>query len=138
MSASASAICGLGKSGARFIDRDLLLNGFVGHDDFTAKEVALEVLGWGRDGNHLSKFAACQQRVGENVADAYLVVSGHRVCRHSKKSAMTYRVTDEGLDRLRRQGFKLVKPVVAEVVAVKLVDGRSALAGIRNMLGQGG
>ena len=68
------------------------------------------------------------------VLHLYLELLDGRVCTHTGKVAHTYSITNKGREYLRGKGI-VIQSRRVEVVAS--VDGRSALSGIKSLLGNG-
>jgi hypothetical protein len=126
---SAGSIVELSRSRSRYHDQDALLRGFASMPGSTAKEVAVEALGW-----RYEQYANAPKRAHDLHLLGYLERLDGRECRHTGKVAHTYRATDAGLAHLRKLGFSVVvpeaKPVVANEAAAK-----SALSDLRKILG---
>jgi hypothetical protein len=128
---SASAIVEISRDKSRYHDQDLLLNGFIGRDGFTAKEVAYEVLGWIKESyGNAPKRAHDLQKLG------YLEQLKQKVCRQSGKEAHSFRITAEGLAHLREAGFvRQAAPAVIEDDPPSPVQDKGArFAGLRGTL----
>jgi hypothetical protein len=126
---SGSAVVEISRSKRRYEDLDALLKGFIDHPRSTAKEIAINVLGWSNE-----RYSNSPKRCHDLMARGYLELLDGRVCTHTGKVAHTYSITDKGLDYLRGKGF-VIQSRRVEVVAS--VDGRSALSGIKSLLGNG-
>jgi DNA-binding PadR family transcriptional regulator len=128
---SASAIVELSRSKSRYHDQSLLLNGFVGRDGFTAKEVAFEGLGWIKESyGNAPKRAHDLQQLG------YLEQIGQKVCRQSGKEAHSYRITEAGLAHLREAGLaaQAAPMPVRDEPTAPVRDKASRIAGLRESL----
>jgi hypothetical protein len=121
----------------RFDQRDILLNGFGGHDGFTAKEVAKEVLGWADE-----KYGNSPKRANDLLKLGYIERLVGRRCRITAKVAHTFRLTSKGAEYLRGLGLS-VSPVadspvaavaVAPVLAEAKASARDRFAGLRSAL----
>jgi hypothetical protein len=110
---SAVAIVELSRSKARYQEQNLLLNGFVGRDGFTAKEVAYEVLGWIKE-----SYGNAPKRAHDLYLRGYLEQLEQKLCRQSGKEAHSYRVTAKGMEHLRELGFSLPVSVGSPVATV--------------------
>lgn len=131
---SASAIVELSRSKRRYHDQDALLQAFVNHGGFTAKEVAVEVLDW-----RYEQYANSPKRAFDLQKLGYLEQLTGRECRQTGKVAHTYRATGKGLDHLRGAG-RAASAVVYHVrdespVAANPEDARRYLGDIRSLLG---
>lgn len=130
---SSSGIVEISRSRTRYKNRDFLLMGFVCHDGFTAKEVAVEVLGWSNE-----KYSNSPKRAHDLFLLDYLSRGDTRECRQTGKQAHTFSITKKGIGYLREKGFDVgfVPPVVAPVVVDAGRDvGRERLRGLRDLLG---
>jgi DNA-binding PadR family transcriptional regulator len=128
---SAAAIVEISRDKSRYHDQDLLLNGFIGRDGFTAKEVAYEVLGWIKESyGNAPKRAHDLQKMG------YLERLGQKVCRQSGKEAHSFRITDAGLAHLREVGVvrQSVPTVIRDDPPAAVQDKGSRFAGLRDSL----
>ncbi|MEO5350201.1 MAG: hypothetical protein H7836_11210 [Magnetococcus sp. YQC-3] len=130
---SASSVVAISRSKKRYTDQDNLLFGFIGHDGFTAKEVATEVLHWGSE-----QYCNAPKRVLDLERLEYLEVLPARVCRKTGKVAKTYKITLKGQNHLRAQGFSIDKKVCRVVpdvdVVLPVVDKRVAIKDLMRML----
>lgn len=87
--------------------QDLLLLGFYYMPNSTAKEVAFEHHGWVKEeyGNAPKR---ARDLCGKNRM--YIELVGNRECRQSGSDAHIYRITDRGIDHLRKIGLLSVGP----------------------------
>ena len=124
---SSSAIVEKSRNKSRYHDQDALLNAFIGHDGYTAKEVAVEVLDW-----KYEQYANSPKRAFDLLRLGYLEAAGNRVCRCTGKEAHSFRITEKGLLHLRKSG---VVPVVDVPAVVSQVVGKSGIGQLRGLLG---
>lgn len=126
---SSSGVVEISRRGSRYIQRDVLLAGWVGHAGFTAKEVAVEVLRWEGE-----KYANAQKRANDLVKLGYVLALPDRVCRVTGRDALCYRPTESGLAYLQKKGIRPVLPA-AQDKPVPAVAGRAELSKLRGLLG---
>ena len=126
---SGSAVVDISRSKRRYVDLDALLKGFIDHPGSTAKEIAINVLGWSNE-----RYSNAPKRCHDLMARGYLELLDGRVCSHTGKVAHIYRITDKGLEYLRGKGFAVVHAIVPNVDVVK---GRAALSDIKSLLSNG-
>ena len=130
---SASAIVDLSRSKARYHDQDLLLAAFCGHDACTAKEIAVEVLQWGRE-----RYTNSPKRAFDLFKLGYLDQLDDRECRQTGKRAHTFRATDKGREHLRKAGIAVIAPaspaMVCDPVPVNIESSRRFLGDIKSLL----
>lgn len=128
-----SAIVEISRSKRRYHDQDALLGAFIGHDGFTAKEVAVEVLDW-----RYEQYANAPKRAFDLQKLGYLEQLSGRECRQTGKVAHVYRATDKGREHLRKSGFVVRSSVdsmpVCEPEAVSIESSRRGLGDIRSLL----
>ncbi|MCK9622227.1 MAG: hypothetical protein M0R47_17025 [Methylobacter sp.] len=129
MSGSNSSVVEISRSRRRFVERDALLAGYVGNDWCTAKEVAVDVLGWVRE-----PYANCPKRAHDLFLLDYLQQGVARKCRETGKLAHTYSITDKGRVYLRKRGVAVVDQVVSAPPA-NMVNARDLLSDLKNRLG---
>jgi hypothetical protein len=125
---SGSAINELSRSKSRYQHQDQLLLGFLRMPDSTAKEVAKEHFDW-----KYEKYADAPKRATDLASDKlqYLTMVGNRECRCTGKDAHTYRITERGIEHLRKVGLLTGSVSAAPVVSTAAPVGRSGLAGLR-------
>lgn len=101
-SGSRSAINELSRSKSRYRHQDRLLLGFMKMPDSTAKEVAAEYFDW-----KYELYGDSPKRATDLASErlGYLVEAGNRECRRSGKDAHTYRITERGIEHLRKVGL---------------------------------
>lgn len=124
---SAGAVVEISRSKKRYDDLDNLLKGFVGIDGSTAKEIAVEVLGWGNE-----RYSNAPKRCHDLHARGYLELLEGRVCRRTGKVAHTYKITQAGVNYLRKKGFAL--PVVSPPVLANPVNSRVVFSDLKSLL----
>lgn len=116
---SGSAINELSRSKRRYQHQDQLLLGFYHMPESTAKEVAAEYFDW-----KYESYADAPKRAADLSSQriGYLELVGNRDCRRSGKSAHVYRITDRGIEHLRKVGLLSARagsvPVVERVESV--------------------
>lgn len=123
---SAGAVVEISRSKRRYKDLDALLMGFVELPGSTAKEIAVEILGWSNE-----RYSNAPKRCHDLHARGYLNLLDGRVCKRTRKVAHTYSITEAGLDYLRGKGFVLP---IAKPLSLDAVKGHEALAGLRSIL----
>lgn len=131
---SSSAIIEISRSKRRYHDQDALLQAFCGHDGFTAKEVAVEVLDW-----RYEQYSNSPKRAFDLQKLGYLEQLNGRECRQTGKVAHVYRATNKGREHLRKVGGVEGDPVrvgYPVVVNVDPVEARNCLNGLKSILGQ--
>lgn len=132
---SASAIVAVSRSKSRYHDQDLLLSAFCGHDACTAKEIAVEVLQWGRE-----RYTNSPKRAFDLFKLGYLDKLDDRECRQTGKKAHTYRATDKGREHLRKVGAVVRASAIPStvcdpaVVNVNVESFRQRLDDIKSLL----
>lgn len=124
---SSSAVVEISRSKKRYEDLDKLLNGFFGFEGSTAKEIAVDVLGWSNE-----RYSNAPKRCHDLHARGYLELLEGRVCRRTGKVAHTYKITQAGLDYLRKKGFAL--PVVSVPDLSNPVKARVVFSDLKSLL----
>lgn len=101
-SGSSSAINELSRNRTRYRHQDQLLLGFMNMPNSTAKEVAAEYFDW-----KYELYGDSPKRATDLASEklGYLQAMGNRVCRRSGKDAHTYRITERGIEHLRKVGL---------------------------------
>jgi len=99
---SNSAINELSRSKSRYKHQDQLLLGFMHKPGCTAKEVAAEYFDW-----KYELYGDSPKRATDLSSDKlrYLEMCGNRECRRSGKDAHTYKITERGIEHLRKIGM---------------------------------
>jgi hypothetical protein len=124
---SSGSVVSISRSKRRYVDIDALLKGFIGKSGATAKEIAIEVLGWSNE-----RYSNAPKRCHDLFAHGYLEILEARVCGQTGKAAHTYRITDKGLGYLQCKGFVIP---IEKINGKALIDGKSVLKDLRKMLG---
>lgn len=124
---SSGSVVEISRSKRRYVDLDNLLKGFIGCSGFTAKEIAVEVLGWSNE-----RYSNAPKRCHDLHLRGYLELMEGRVCRQTGKVAHTYCVTHKGLDYLRGKGF--VVPVEHPVEINNPVNVTAVFSDIKSLL----
>lgn len=99
---SKSSIVALSRSRKRYKHQDQLLLGFLKMPGSTAKEIAVELYDWKYD-----DYADSQKRASDLASDKlqYIEACGSRVCRFTGNEATVYRITERGIEHLRKEGL---------------------------------
>lgn len=119
---SESAIVKLSRSKNRYTYQDKLLRAFVDMPGSTAKEVAKQMLGWFDE-----PYCDSPKRAADLASERlrYLEQVCDRVCHQTNAEAHTYRVTQRGMDHLRKIGLLAVD--VARPETKQTINPRDAL-----------
>lgn len=130
---SSSSVVEISRSKRRYHDQDCLLQAFVSHPGFTAKEIAVEVLDW-----KYEQYANAPKRAFDLQKLGYLDQLEGRECRQTGKTAHTYSITEKGVEHLKKAGLSVgvvyhIAPPPAVTVAVE--SARRHLDGIKSLLG---
>jgi len=129
---SESSIVEISRSKTRYHDQDLLLAAFCGHDACTAKEIAVEVLEWGRE-----RYTNSPKRAFDLFKLGYLDQLDDRECRQTGKKAHMFRATDKGREHLRKVGIVVraaAPALVCDPVVINVESSRQHLGNIKSLL----
>lgn len=123
---SSSAVVEISRSKSRYHDQDALLDAYINCGGYTAKEVAVEALGW-----NYEQYANSPKRAFDLFRLGYLEQLEDRICRRTGKSAHTFKITEKGLKHLCKS-----TPVAGVAdVTVSHVIGQRGIGQIKGLLG---
>lgn len=125
-SGSRQALLNQRRGGKSHKMQDRLLLGFYHMPDCTAKEVAFERYGWVKEeyGNAPKR---ARDLCGKKLM--YLELVGNRECRQSGADAHIYRITERGIEHLKKIGLLSSGSIpTVTMKSVKPIDTRAALA----------
>lgn len=97
---SSSSVVEISRSKRRYHDQDALLKSYIGFGDYTAKEIAVEILDW-----KYEQYANSPKRAFDLFKLGYLEQLDSRECRQTGKAAHTYRITEKGMAHLRKNNL---------------------------------
>ena len=133
---SVSAVLGIGKggkkrAGSKYNHGDDVLRGFCAMPGATVNEVAVEYFDWIRE-----RYKNAPKRAYDLLKLGYLEQLNNRTCRFSGKDCHTFKITQRGVDYLRKNNkLPVVKSAKAEeAVDVPKAAGKPSFASLREAL----
>jgi len=131
---STSALIELGRggkrrSGSKTSHRDQVLKGICAMPGCTVNEMAVNYYDWMRE-----PYKNAAKRARDLVKLGYVDQLDNRKCKFSGKDCHTYRITEHGVDYLKKENLmpvikkKEVDPVPAAIKKPSFADMRSALS----------